>query len=445
MTDALCVFPDTNVFLHFPPLKDIDWCAISGTKLVELIVCMTVVHELDAKKGDSRLSDRATRAIREIRDAQQLGAAIRDGVQLSVFNREVRAADFPDTLSPESADDRILHQAKLYAQEHPNVTIAVATGDYGMELRASAAGIRVISLGGSLRLPNPQDDLTKKYRQALAELNSIKNRLPKLSLGLSPRGEPIGAPHPVVFRVDGAWRPIDVAAAMARVRSEHPKLSAKMPATVKDVLSQLGAGSPLFVSEAAWEQYDADLDKFYDDYKEHFALLNLIREAVSRSFSFDLWLFNRGNRLATDIDVSLRFPQEVRFVAENGSKDAEFLEKSPEPPRPPQLPSSFEARFPGLHAVQTMRDLPELIPRLRRDEWTPEVRVRRDDNALNEIHSFVGKVKHGHQVCLGTFTAVFVDMQVARPFGAPYTITTADLGKSEDGELPFIVEIAGVE
>src|SRR4051812_40650440 len=109
MKDCVHVFPDTNVFLHFPPLSQIDWCKLADAKTVHLVVCLQVIHELDDKKSDSRLGQRADRAIKEIREGHRTGQSLRNGVTLSIFNQELRYADFPTTLSPDSADDRIVH------------------------------------------------------------------------------------------------------------------------------------------------------------------------------------------------------------------------------------------------------------------------------------------------------------------------------------------------
>lgn len=174
MKEDLSVFPDTNVFLHFPPIHEIDWCSVCDAKSVRLVVCLTVIHELDEKKSDHRLSSRAERAIKEIREAVKSGGGLRSGVTINIFNREIRASDFPDSLSPDSADDRIVHLAKLFREETPGSEVAIVTGDFGMELRAQAGGITAIELDSSLRLPNPQDELTKKYKQTFNELNALK-------------------------------------------------------------------------------------------------------------------------------------------------------------------------------------------------------------------------------------------------------------------------------
>ena len=69
---------------------------------------------------DSRLGDRGSRTIKEIRAIRSAGGVVRDGVILEVFNYEVKIADFPATLSYDSKDDRIVHSIKKYAEANPS-------------------------------------------------------------------------------------------------------------------------------------------------------------------------------------------------------------------------------------------------------------------------------------------------------------------------------------
>ena len=60
MPDELVVlFPDTNVLLHFRSLREIDWPVVTDAKAVKLVLCSAVIHELDQKTYDPKLSQRA--------------------------------------------------------------------------------------------------------------------------------------------------------------------------------------------------------------------------------------------------------------------------------------------------------------------------------------------------------------------------------------------------
>lgn len=64
------LFIDTNILLHFKPLKEIDWLEVTGAKAVRLVICLEVIKELDKHKRNTRLQKRAERAIRESRNTR---------------------------------------------------------------------------------------------------------------------------------------------------------------------------------------------------------------------------------------------------------------------------------------------------------------------------------------------------------------------------------------
>ena len=127
--ERIHVFIDTNIYvLHYPPLDQLDWCELCGSEEVVLVICLPVVQELDKKKSEPRLGDRAARAIQAIR--QFAGSTpLRENVTLTIFNHEIRKEDFPATLSPDSMDDKIVYLAKKYGDLHPGTSVAVVTED----------------------------------------------------------------------------------------------------------------------------------------------------------------------------------------------------------------------------------------------------------------------------------------------------------------------------
>lgn len=84
-------FPDTNIFLHYPPLDHIDWCAELGAKEVVLVVCLQVIDELDEKKDHSQFGERAARSLKQIRDYHRTGKEVRNGVTLTIYSKDLQA------------------------------------------------------------------------------------------------------------------------------------------------------------------------------------------------------------------------------------------------------------------------------------------------------------------------------------------------------------------
>src|SRR5688572_6740645 len=102
---SVTAFIDTNALLHYPPIKEIDWCEVCSADAVTIVLCLPVIKELDRYKADGRLGERAAKRIREILHHQ--GRTIRPGVSIHIYNVPLRSSEFPDTLSPDEPDDRI--------------------------------------------------------------------------------------------------------------------------------------------------------------------------------------------------------------------------------------------------------------------------------------------------------------------------------------------------
>jgi hypothetical protein len=434
MHNFVHAFPDSNIFLHYPPLSELDWCRICDAKAVTLVVCLPVIHELDHKKSDSRLGGRAERAVKQLREIYATDGVIREGVTLAVYNQELRLEEFPASLSPDSNDDRIVHLVEKYIAANPGLAVAVVTEDFGMELRCEAHSVPVIRVDTSLRLENPQDELTKKYRRAITELNDLKNRLPTFTLQAVPPGVEPATEAPFQCELADAWQPFDVQAEVAKQQQAHPKHSA--------AAMSMTAMIPTFVSNDEWRRYNEKLDGYYLNYKLYLQQLNTWAQNNARTIEFDLWLGNVGSCPAEDVDVLLLLPGKLKWVAEKESEIAKPLLR-PRPPKPPEKP---EPRWPFSLSIPTF--LP-VTPIAHQIERLLEERKRNKVEVINRgehgfcIHAKLERLKHGQRHKLGSFLGVFSDWNQVSPFEAEYTITTSEIPNKITGKLPFIVRAAG--
>ena len=72
---TLYLFADSNLFLHYKPLSEINWSRLGDFDHIEVVVCRTVQREIDALKGrrEGRRSDRARRAASTFLEIAQRG------------------------------------------------------------------------------------------------------------------------------------------------------------------------------------------------------------------------------------------------------------------------------------------------------------------------------------------------------------------------------------
>jgi predicted ribonuclease YlaK len=182
MHKNLTVFLDTNILLHFKPLSQIDWSGSFDSKTITLMICMPVLDELDGKKSDSRLGDRARRAIKDIREFRGSKKPLRPGVTLEIYTEDLG-------INLANKDEQILRLVKKFINDHPAFEVCVASEDIGMQVRADVVNVPVRELDDVYRLENPGDEKDRKYKQAIHDLATLRNRLPTLSICAVPLGE----------------------------------------------------------------------------------------------------------------------------------------------------------------------------------------------------------------------------------------------------------------
>jgi len=166
---------DTNVLLHYKLFTEIDWPTVADSSDVTLLIALTVIHELDARKyigSDERLKNRAQMVLRQIEAAESMGWAT-PCIHLALAPR-VSVAQLQELqLDPESADDRILGELLAFQSAHDG-DIRFVTADYGARVKAKGHGLTCIALAPELASMTPTL-ASKKFA-------SFANALPGMKL-----------------------------------------------------------------------------------------------------------------------------------------------------------------------------------------------------------------------------------------------------------------------
>tara|TARA_R110002167_G_scaffold77944_8_gene216082 strand:- start:8378 stop:9715 length:1338 start_codon:yes stop_codon:yes gene_type:complete len=438
--NAITLFLDTNSLLHYPPIKSVTWSKVTGYEFVKLILCLQVIHELDEKKDDPRLGGRAKRVIKEIKELRQRSE--KQQILLEVFNYEVKASDFPESLSIDSKDDRIVLSAKKYSEAFPRERIAVYTEDMGMVFRCEANALQVIEPASDTRLESPHDELEKKYRQAITELNGLKNRLPKLQLCVTPVNGNPDLSEPYSCTLIDNWNPVIVDERVEAEKNQYPYMN-----NVASPQTPLGA-LEFFqnrISQTDVDNYNAKLDTYFLNFRMYLDRLNTWGSNNTRSFSFDLWLINSGNNPADDIDISLHFPTQICWVADVKSDEAKPLRR-PSSPTPPEKPKP-QSNLSPMHSFTMPEITPvsEQINRMLADREQDRVQVNRCQDESFLIEAKIGRVKHGLSRRFGRFTGVIANWNDVRPFQVEWRILASELPEVQTGSIPFILKQHGGE
>jgi predicted ribonuclease YlaK len=132
-------FVDTNTFLHYRFFMEIDWCREIGADHVILVVCSTVLSELDDKKltgADSKIRDRAKKVISKLAEIADVNRRIqirpiRPNVELQFLPKEPNIDWESEGLDPRVRDDRII--AKILCERASKNNIVLVAADFGLK------------------------------------------------------------------------------------------------------------------------------------------------------------------------------------------------------------------------------------------------------------------------------------------------------------------------
>lgn len=143
---------DTNVFLHYQLITDIDWRKGFQVDAARLFIPAQVLHELDEKtfSGKRRLAKRADKVLRVLAKfmdglAGDSVVEIKSGVTLELLS------DYSDHRSRTNVDAEILDRAQFLQQviERP---VTLVTSDINMGVGARLRGLQTQTPGEEFRL-----------------------------------------------------------------------------------------------------------------------------------------------------------------------------------------------------------------------------------------------------------------------------------------------------
>lgn len=429
----LSLFPDTNSLLHYPPISQVNWRAVCGCESVRVVLCLPVIHELDEKKADPRLGERARSAIKELRSLKAAGGAVRDGVVLEIFNCELRREEFPETLSYDSSDDRIVHSVKKYATLNPANAVAVYSEDMGMGLRCEAHGLRIIEPDATCRLESPQSEQDKKYRAAITELNALKNAAPAIECvvcegdATAPRKQKLE----FVIHPKAGTRDLDA-------ELEEYRKAGHVSVVKTTDLARSGQSSSLPPTHDAVANYNAAAEKHLVEYRQWLETRSLLEALHAHKVLVSIWLTNSGMAPADDIDIAIEVSEPVVLAYDADSKKAKAYEL-PEPPRPPVRPKQLFGDIASLGDFlgASGRGIEEMDLGFQQRPYVQKI----EETRTYRITYSTKRLKHNEHERVGTFGFV-VNPREIRTFDMHVRITAANVPHVIESRIPVIVDAA---
>lgn len=431
MAEWIDLFVDTNVFLHYRPIVEIDWLDLCAAPRVELVVCMPVIHELDEHVRDALLRERARRSRRDVQGALEKAGVVRDGVTLRVDSAEADPAEMRPPLVGAVRDDQIVWIMKRAQTAGRNV--AIVTADLGMRLKCGVHGVKAFEPPAAGELASPADDQVRETKSLQRELAQLRDRRAVCHVEASSDQDGQGSSRKPEIRLVRR-PPLDLDRAIAAVKNSYPLIEIPPPDHPRGVFAGL------LVSDEANQRYNEELEAFYARYMAYGEAMNQFRAREGRVFRFSLWLDNTGTLPAEDIDVELSFPADRvdRLSADEGDDEAWYA-PPPAPTPPEELRSWMDqlSRHPVLDPgiLRHMTPIPErLASELRRVVFPPLIKK---DGSYYRVTIRATRLRHNDNIGLGRYIAILPEGVPAQPFPVDVVIRDSTGIAPTEGQVVF--------
>lgn len=430
------LFIDTNTFLHFKSIEEIDWCQLFGIDSVVLIICSPVISELDKIKifnNNSVIKKRAQHTLtlfNDIINASKL-QEIRKNVNVTFWDKEPSERTFTEnTLSSQITDDRILASMLEYDKDKKN-NLILLTNDTGLLLKSRRLNIV------SKPLPDEyiqaiNDERDKELVVIKNELKSLKNSLPKLKILFENNKNTIN------FRNRKLKIPEDY------VSKKIEELKKRFPhTTLQEVNSKINPfwrlllnSQDIGIKQEEIDKYNDELINFYDSYKNYILEKLLYIAQRSLTYRIGLKLVNEGNALAKKIHIHFHFPDGFELFKHN------YYSNKPEPPIPPKFSNSNNFSI-SLSDIESFINPLKNIPLHHNIDFSKLPKPNVSSFNIKKGNSYdvnckVGELMHTYNTSLDDLFITFENYSELKSFNFVYEIIAENTPQPFEGKLNII-------
>lgn len=441
--DISC-FIDTNIFLNYQMFTEIDWNELTHKRSVLLVICSTVLSELDKKKDfdpDINVRNRARRVaakLSELEDRENVCDNIhklKDNVDIlfipyeTNFNWENQNLE---VLDKNINDDRII--ASILTNAHLNNPVLV-TSDFGFKLKAKNKNIKCIPVPGEYKIEIIKDNKDKEIKKLKEEIEYLKNRMPRLKMGFSKVKKDYIDHVEKVINAINILSEEDIAKI---VKKEKANLEYKKddPNNFLDEKNPIGA--MLRYPEKEIQRYKKDLDEYILNLHKYYKEENTYKCNKSRTIELGFVLANEGTQPAENIEIFIYFPDSFELF-----KNSEFLKKPLKPEKPIQPRNQIdkiESRLVDALCTQNTQGFPSIKELIHGnnniiDEGEPIGPIVKKTTEGYEVIYKINKLKHGLSTELNTIYVLFKTIDSTKSFKVEYSILSDNIPDPIDGCL----------
>lgn len=437
MISKAYVFPDTNIFLHYRPLNEIDLPSMLGNRQVTLVITQIVIKELEKHKWSHPIEGIRKRAIESTKRIKEWSKtddrAIRSKMDFELVALPAEETITIYKLDGRSQDDMLIGCALEYQKMYGVDSVFLLTADIGPQLRADGLKLKTIEPPEEHQLPHAHDAMKKENLELRRELAKYQGRSPDLALYFPGRRENWA------FTIQP-----DVLLTQEEMEQELEERKREFYTPRKDATnSTLSGVIHLAFQQGERERYEKEFEQYLVKYDLYLHKKNELENQLRRTIKLNFVLVNTGTAFAEDVLLILRLPPKMRWF-EDITSDLEMLElemlenlEVPSPPAPPK--NSYSTAMEAISFYgnwSNFMDYPGL--NLPPDLFSDQSPVFKE----NVIEYPVGNCRHGGEgVEIEPLFAYFLNAEAVSTFEIQYQISEKNTPQAKEGRLLVKVQV----
>lgn len=411
---------DTNFYLHYGFFTECPWKSFFETDELTLLVPLTIIRELDEKKRDLRghINKRAQKVINRFECIKEgkLSNPLPCGLNMEFTLTKIGTGIDWDSLGLDKSiqDDWIIAEV-LSLKNSTNEEIVIVTGDLGLKLKAESVCIPVKRApdGWMRQIQDPRDKKIMELEQL------VKKSYPEVKLYLD-GGDKLEEDLQIPIGVDADFDQDVLENTGVIISLLEDEFKEKLSAAK----SRVGMPSAFINDGRGFGIYEKKVNIYLRKCIDYLIELKTYSDDCSHTIEIPLVLTNVGGVPAEDIDVLLKFPNDVR------------IHYRPEKPCEPKSPGE-----PLTDQEMSLRHSDLVVPRLSildyLEENTATSRGPTIDKSKNQANYWLKNLKHGCDKSLSIF-ARFLDGRKPHTFLIEYSIHIANYPNQINDNLKII-------
>ena len=325
---TIYLFADSNLFLHYKPLDQIDWSRFGDFDHIEVVVCPTVQREIDALKDGrgGRRSRRARKAasifLKIAQHGPQEHRVASPSVTLNLYGTSQPKQDLADQLDYSQNDHRIIGHLAQFRADNPLADARLLTGDSGPVLTARTLDIPCESTPDDWRLAPEPDDRDRKIQELTRQLGELQAQEPEFHFSCDQQSDAGQGHVEIAYHAFGPLEETERVHLLERLQNLYPPTVVRRDGIPTDAISKYE---------------EQDYPAWISQCQEYLGLVNRIVQH-EHCPELTVTIQNSGSRPATNALVEIR--ASGNFSLTTPMSELKEFELIPimERPRPPDQP-----------------------------------------------------------------------------------------------------------